>query len=234
MILEWIPGDKIGEVIGPKGKIIREITEETGAEINVDDVEGRGQVLIYSSDADKAQMALDRIRAIANPVVPKAGERYYGTVVKTSDFGAFISLTPGNDGLLHISKLPKKDGKRLSHADEAVQVGDKFWVEVVEVRNGNKFSLDVVDGAAANGAAAVAADPVDAPAPAPSAPSAAAQPSGAATETVERVRERVRERTRDRAPEGRERVRGGEGADASGGNGDDEGAVRRRRRRRAE
>jgi len=232
VILEWIPGDKIGEVIGPKGKIIREITEETGAEINVDDVEGRGQVLIYSSDADKAQMALDRIRAIANPVIPKAGERYYGTVVKTSDFGAFISLTPGNDGLLHISKLPKKEGKRLSHADEAVQVGDKFWVEVVEVRNGNKFSLDVVDGAV-NGAAA-AADPVDAPAPAPSAPSAAAQPSGAATETVERVRERVRERTRDRAPEGRERTRGGEGAAAPGGNGDDEGAVRRRRRRRAE
>jgi polyribonucleotide nucleotidyltransferase len=144
VLVEYIPADKIGEVIGPKGKIIREITEESGAEINVDDVDGRGVVHIYSSDADKAQIALDRIRAIANPVVPKEGERYYGTVVKTADFGAFVSLTPGSDGLLHISKLG--GSRRLAHADEAVQVGDKMWVEVTQVKDGRKFSLDLVDG----------------------------------------------------------------------------------------
>jgi polyribonucleotide nucleotidyltransferase len=144
VLVEYIPADKIGEVIGPKGKIIREITEESGAEINVDDIDGRGVVHIYSSDAAKAQMALDRIRTIANPVVPKEGERYYGTVVKTADFGAFVSLTPGSDGLLHISKLG--GSRRLAHADEAVQVGDKMWVEVTQVKDGRKFSLDLVDG----------------------------------------------------------------------------------------
>ena len=144
VLTEYIPQDKIGEVIGPKGKIIREITDETGADINIDEVGGRGVVHIYSADGEKAQMALDRIRAIANPVVPKEGERYYGTVVKTSDFGAFISLTPGSDGLLHISKLG--GGKRLAHADEAVNVGDKIWVEVAEVKDGRKFSLKPVEG----------------------------------------------------------------------------------------
>ncbi|MDP8971490.1 MAG: polyribonucleotide nucleotidyltransferase, partial [Actinomycetota bacterium] len=143
VIVEYIPADKIGEVIGPKGKIIREITDETGADVDIDDVDGRGVVKIYSADSAKAEMALERIRAIANPVVPKPGERYYGTVVKTADFGAFVSLTPGNDGLLHISKLGGE--RRLSHADEAVQVGDKMWVEVQQVREGRKFSLGLVE-----------------------------------------------------------------------------------------
>jgi polyribonucleotide nucleotidyltransferase len=146
VLTEYIPGDKIGEVIGPKGKIIREITDATGADINIDDVGGRGVVQIYSTDGAKAQAALDMVRAIANPVVPKEGERYFGTIVKTVDFGAFVSLTPGNDGLLHISKLPKKDGKRLEHADEAVSIGDKVWVEVSEVKDGRKFSLSLVEG----------------------------------------------------------------------------------------
>jgi polyribonucleotide nucleotidyltransferase len=152
VLVEYIPADKIGEVIGPKGKIIREITDETGADINIEDADGRGVVQIYSNDSAKAQMALDRIRAIANPVVPKEGERYYGTVVKTADFGAFISLTPGNDGLLHISKLPKPEGKRLNHADEAVEIGQKLWVEVAEVKDGRKFSLKLVDGPQGDGA----------------------------------------------------------------------------------
>ncbi|MDQ3974262.1 MAG: polyribonucleotide nucleotidyltransferase, partial [Actinomycetota bacterium] len=144
VIVEYIPGDKIGEVIGPKGKIIREITDETGADIDIDDIDGRGVVKIYSPDSDKAELALQRVRAIANPVVPKEGERYYGTVVKTAEFGAFVSLTPGNDGLLHISKLG--GDRRLSHADEAVQVGDKMWVEVQQVKDGRKFSLGLVEG----------------------------------------------------------------------------------------
>jgi len=221
VILEYIPADKIGEVIGPKGKIIREITEETGAEVNIDDVDGRGQVLIYSNDAEKAQAALDRVRAIANPIVPKAGERYYGSVVKTADFGAFISLTPGNDGLLHISKLPKTEGKRLNHADEAVQVGDKFWVEVTEVRDGRKFSLDLIDSP-------------DAPPKAGPDLSGAPTPRTPAPDTGERARERTRERVGGAGDGGRERTReraastpGAEGSE------DDADGVRRRRRRRA-
>ena len=141
--VEYIPQDKIGEVIGPKGKIIREITEETGANIDVEDEAGRGVVRIYAADGPSADMALQRIRAIANPVVPQEGERYFGTVVKTVDFGAFVNLTPGSDGLLHISQLG--GNKRLEHADEAVSVGDKLWVEVREVKAGGKFSLAIIE-----------------------------------------------------------------------------------------
>jgi polyribonucleotide nucleotidyltransferase len=233
VLVEYIPGDKIGEVIGPKGKIIREITEETGAEVNIDDVDGRGVVHIYSNDGAKAQMALDRIRAIANPVVPRPGERYYGTVVKTADFGAFVSLTPGSDGLLHISKLPKTEGKRLNHADEAVNVGDKMWVEVVEVKDGRKFSLAMVEGPAAAPDLAGGSTPVDiAPRP----------PREDGT-----VRTRERSDRRDRGGDRSERPRGprperGDAAptaapsaeptgDTEGGEGD-EGGIRRRRRRR--
>ncbi|MDP9022069.1 MAG: polyribonucleotide nucleotidyltransferase [Actinomycetota bacterium] len=140
-----IPMDKIGEVIGPKGKIIREITEETGADIDVDDDGVRGIVRIYAAQRDQADAAADRVNAIANPVVPKEGERYRGTVVKTVDFGAFVSLTPGVDGLLHISKIGQKAGKRLDHAEEALSVGDTVYVEVKEVRAGGKYSLDFVD-----------------------------------------------------------------------------------------
>ncbi|QBI18940.1 polyribonucleotide nucleotidyltransferase [Egibacter rhizosphaerae] len=149
IITEYIPSDKVGEVIGPKGKIVNEIQDETGASISIDDVDGRGIVQIFSPDGEKAQMALDRIRQIANPVVPQEGERYYGTVVKTMDFGAFVSLTPGNDGLLHISKLG--GSKRLAHADEAVSVGDRLWVEVQEVVDGKKFKLAPVEEVAAEG-----------------------------------------------------------------------------------
>jgi polyribonucleotide nucleotidyltransferase len=90
-----IPLDKIGEVIGPRGKIIKELVEETGAQIDVDEEGGRGVVKIYATSAEKANAARDRINAIANPTLPEVGERYQATVVKTVDFGAFVSLTPG-------------------------------------------------------------------------------------------------------------------------------------------
>ncbi|MPZ73678.1 MAG: polyribonucleotide nucleotidyltransferase [Nitriliruptorales bacterium] len=223
VLVEYIPGDKIGEVIGPKGKIIREITEETGAEVNIDDVEGRGVVHIYSNDAHKAQMALDRIRAIANPVVPQPGERYYGTVVKTADFGAFVSLTPGSDGLLHISKLPKTDGRRLNHADEAVSVGDKMWVEVVEVKDGRKFSLALVEGPDSGGGGEGSAH------------TAPATPAGGRTVDIAppppredgTSRERTRERSDRRGDRGDRAPRSG----APESEGDGEGIRRRRRRR---
>jgi polyribonucleotide nucleotidyltransferase len=227
VLTEYIPGDKIGDVIGPKGKIIREITEETGADIDVNDVDGRGVVHIYSSDGAKAEMALERIRAIANPVVPKAGERYYGTVVKTAEFGAFIGLTPGQDGLLHISKLPKPEGRRLDHADEVVQVGDKMWVEVAEVKAGGKYSLVLVDepdGGA--GQAQGEARPASSPERAGDRPREARSRAGEGVAAPTRERERTRERV-DSSAEGTADVQT-EDSDSDG----DEGERRRRRRRR--
>jgi polyribonucleotide nucleotidyltransferase len=231
VLTEYIPGDKIGEVIGPKGKIIREITEETGADINIEDVDGRGVVHIYSADGEAAQAALDRIRAIANPVVPKEGERYYGTVVKTADFGAFISLTPGSDGLLHISKLG--GDKRLAHADEAVNVGDKIWVEVAEVKDGRKFSLKPVEGP--GGGEAESVEEAKEPAPA-----AAREERGERPERTERAPRGERAAREGGAPSGerqRERIRerGGEAteqAPKAEGEGEGEGGESRRRTRR--
>src|SRR5690625_2225953 len=113
-----IPVDKIGEVIGPKGKMINQIQEDTGADISIED---DGTVLIGSAEGKAAEEARDTINAIANPQVPEAGERYLGTVVKTTSFGAFISLTPGKDGLLHISELRKlNDGKRVDDVDDKI------------------------------------------------------------------------------------------------------------------
>ncbi|HEX9888736.1 MAG TPA: polyribonucleotide nucleotidyltransferase [Nitriliruptorales bacterium] len=142
----YIPMSKIGEVIGPKGKIIREITEETGAQIDVDDDGSRGVVRIYADSKEAAESAAQRVNNIANPVIPKVGERYHATVVKTESFGAFVNLTPGTDGLLHISKLSQRAGRRFDHAEEAINVGDKVWIEILEVLDGGrKFKLDFVE-----------------------------------------------------------------------------------------
>ena len=142
----YIPQDKIGDVIGPRGKIIKEITEETGAQIDVEEEGGQGVVRIYGDRKEVAEAAVSRVNAIANPVVPEVGERFNATVVKTVDFGAFVSLTPGTDGLVHISQLRKlADGRRLDHGEEAVNVGDKLLVEILEVLDGGrKFKLDLL------------------------------------------------------------------------------------------
>jgi len=141
-----IPQDKIGDVIGPRGKIIKEITESTGAQIDVEEEDGGGVVRIYANTAEQAQQALDWVNGIANPVLPEKGERYNATVVKTVDFGAFVSLTPGTDGLLHVSELKKLvGGRRIDHGEEAVNVGDKVWVEILDVLDGGrKFKLQYV------------------------------------------------------------------------------------------
>jgi polyribonucleotide nucleotidyltransferase len=140
-----IPQDKIGAIIGPRGAIIKELVEATGAQIDVDEEGGRGVVKIYADSRAVAQDALDRVNAIANPQLPEKGERYHATVVKTVDFGAFVSLTPGTDGLLHISELSKMAGKRLGHAEEAVEAGDQVLVEVLDVLDGGrKFKLQYV------------------------------------------------------------------------------------------
>ena len=148
-----IPIDKIGEVIGPKGKMINSITEETGASISIED---DGTVFVGATDGPSAQAAIDRINAIANPQLPKVGERFLGTVVKTTDFGAFVSLLPGRDGLVHISKLGR--GKRVAKVEDVVKVGDKIRVEIADIDNRGKISLIPVDEDAAAGEAA----PVDA------------------------------------------------------------------------
>ncbi|MDQ2846643.1 MAG: polyribonucleotide nucleotidyltransferase [Actinomycetota bacterium] len=131
-----VPIDKIGEVIGPKGKMINSITEQTGAEIAIED---DGTIYVSAPDGDKAQAAIDMINAIANPQMPKVGERFLGTVVKTTAFGAFVSLLPGRDGLVHISKLGQ--GKRIAKVEDVVNVGDKLQVEIAEIDARGKISL---------------------------------------------------------------------------------------------
>ena len=131
-----IPVDKIGEVIGPKGKRINEIIALTGADI---DIEDDGRVFIGARDAQSAERAMEMIEAIVNPRLPEVGERYEGTVVKTTTFGAFVNILPGRDGLVHISKLGR--GRRLSAVEEAVKVGDRLTVEVQEIDAMGKISL---------------------------------------------------------------------------------------------
>ncbi|WP_028280959.1 polyribonucleotide nucleotidyltransferase [Arthrobacter sp. H5] len=137
-----IPVDKIGEVIGPKGKMINQIQEDTGADISIED---DGTVLIGATDGGSAEAARAAVNAIANPQIPEIGERYLGTVVKTTTFGAFVSLTPGKDGLLHISELRKlSGGKRVDNVDEVVSVGQKVQVEITKIDDRGKLSLSPV------------------------------------------------------------------------------------------
>jgi polyribonucleotide nucleotidyltransferase len=131
-----IPVDKIGAVIGPKGQMINSIQDETGAQITIED---DGTIYVGASDGPSAEAAVDRINAIANPQMPKVGERFLGTVVKTAAFGAFVSLLPGKDGLVHISKLG--NGKRIGKVEDVVNVGDKLQVEITEIDQRGKISL---------------------------------------------------------------------------------------------
>jgi polyribonucleotide nucleotidyltransferase len=144
-----IPVDKIGAVIGPKGQMINSIQDETGADITIED---DGTIYVGAADGQSAAAAVDRINAIANPQMPKVGERFLGTVVKTAAFGAFVSLLPGKDGLVHISKLGR--GKRIGKVEDVVNVGDKLQVEILEIDQRGKISLGLVDDEAATPKAA--------------------------------------------------------------------------------
>ncbi len=138
-----VPVDKIGEVIGPKGKMINSIQEETGADITIED---DGTIYIGATDGASAEAARVTINAIANPHIPEVGERFLGTVVKTTTFGAFISLLPGRDGLLHITQIRKlHGGARIENVDDVVKVGDKIQVEIREVDDRGKLSLVPVE-----------------------------------------------------------------------------------------
>lgn len=139
IITVQIPVEKIGEVIGPKGKIINQIQDETGAQISIED---DGTIYIGASDGDSAEAARAQVNAIANPQLPEVGERYLGTVVKLAAFGAFVSLVPGRDGLLHISQVRKLvGGKRVENVEDVLKVGDKVQVEIAEIDPRGKLSL---------------------------------------------------------------------------------------------
>ena len=138
-----VPVDKIGEVIGPKGKMINSIQEDTGAEITIED---DGTIYIGATDGPSAEAARSAINAIANPHIPEVGERFLGTVVKTTTFGAFVSLLPGRDGLLHITQIRKlHGGARIENVDDVISVGDKIQVEIREVDDRGKLSLVPVE-----------------------------------------------------------------------------------------
>ncbi|WP_282851466.1 polyribonucleotide nucleotidyltransferase [Gulosibacter sediminis] len=137
-----IPVDKIGEVIGPKGKVINQIQEDTGADISIED---DGTVFIGATDGPSAEAARAQVNAIANPQVPEVGEQYLGTVVKLASFGAFVSLLPGKDGLLHISEVRKLvGGKRVENVEDVVSVGQKLLVKITKVDDRGKLSLEPV------------------------------------------------------------------------------------------
>lgn len=135
-----VPVSKIGEVIGPKGKTINQITEDTGAEVSIED---DGTVFVSAASGEAADAAVEKINAIANPQLPKVGERYLGTVVKTVAFGAFVSIMPGTDGLIHISNLG--GNTRVENVEDVINVGDKVEVEIRDIDNRGKISLVPVE-----------------------------------------------------------------------------------------
>ena len=135
-----VPVSKIGEVIGPKGKTINQITDDTGAEVSIED---DGTVFVSAASGEAADAAVEKINSIANPQQPKVGERYLGTVVKTVAFGAFVSITPGTDGLIHISNLG--GNTRVENVEDVIKVGDKVEVEIRDIDNRGKISLVPVE-----------------------------------------------------------------------------------------
>ncbi len=121
----------------------RPTQEDTGAEITIED---DGTIYIGATDGTSAEAARSAINAIANPHIPEVGERFLGTVVKTTTFGAFISLLPGKDGLLHITQIRKlHGGVRIENVDDVIKVGDKLQVEIREVDDRGKLSLVPVE-----------------------------------------------------------------------------------------
>ncbi|MBW3666623.1 MAG: polyribonucleotide nucleotidyltransferase [Actinobacteria bacterium] len=187
-----IPKDKIGEVIGPKGAVVRELEEETGATIEIDEEEGHGIVRIASNDAAVLAAAKERVMQIAFPPQAEVGDVYEGKVVSITKFGAFVNILPGRDGLLHISRI---DGsKRVERVEDYLDEGESLKVRVREIDDRGKVSLELVE--ALEGATL---------------PSE--KPSGnGGGEGGDRGRDRGRGGDRDRGRGGdRDRGRGGEG-----------------------
>ncbi len=153
-----IPVDKIGELIGPKGKTINAIQDATGADISIEE---DGTVYIGATDGPSAEAARAQVNAIANPTNPEVGEQFLGTVVKIATFGAFVSLLPGKDGLLHISEVRKlAGGKRVENVEDVVSVGQKLLVRITKIDDRGKLSLEpVLDEADQEGRAAASEGP---------------------------------------------------------------------------
>jgi len=134
-----VPVDMIGAVIGPKGKMINQIQDETGADITIED---DGTIYIGATEGSAAEAAKAQINAIANPVQLSVGDKFNGAVVKLATFGAFINLAPGKDGLLHISQIRKMHGgKRIENLEEVMKVGEKIEVVINEIDPKGKYSL---------------------------------------------------------------------------------------------
>jgi polyribonucleotide nucleotidyltransferase len=156
-----IPIDKIGEVIGPKGKVINTLQQETGADIAVDDDGVVGTVTIGAKDGRAVEEARRRIALILDPPTPEVGATYQGRVVNLAKFGAFISIMPGRDGLLHISKLsPLNDGKRIGQVEDVLELGQALEVKVDDIDPQGKVSLSL-----AGEYASAAGDDADATSP---------------------------------------------------------------------
>jgi polyribonucleotide nucleotidyltransferase len=183
-----IPIDKIGEVIGPKGKVINLLQQETGADINVDDDGQIGTVTIGSKDGAAVAEARRRIELIMDPPAAEVGAVYQGKVVNITKFGAFVNILPGRDGLIHISKLGQ--GKRIDRVEDVVDLGDELEVRVDDIDPQGKVSLSLAG---------------DAPAPRPSA-------TGSNGGEERSGGDRGRDRDRDREP----RAPAQSGASASG------------------
>ena len=157
-----IPVDKIGELIGPKGKTINAIQDETGAQISIED---DGTVYIGAVDGPSAEAARAQVNAIANPTNPEVGEQFLGTVVKLAAFGAFVSLLPGKDGLLHISEVRKlAGGKRVENVEDVLGVGQKLLVRITKIDDRGKLSLEPVLEEAADQEGSAASEGPEAPA----------------------------------------------------------------------
>jgi polyribonucleotide nucleotidyltransferase len=142
-----IPIDKIGEVIGPKGKVINAIQAETGADITVDDDGMVGTVSISSSDKGVVAEAERQIRLILDPPTADVGAIYPGRVVNITKFGAFVNILPGRDGLLHISKVGA--GKRVDKVEDVLELGQEIEVVVEDIDPNGKISLNLAGAPAA-------------------------------------------------------------------------------------
>jgi polyribonucleotide nucleotidyltransferase len=169
-----IPLDRIGEVIGPKGKVINTIQQETGADVNIDDDGVVGTVTIGSVDGRKVEDAKNRILLIIDPPKADVGAIYKGRVVNITKFGAFVNILPGRDGLIHISKLGR--GKRINRVEDVVDLGDEIEVRVDEIDEKGKVSLSPV-GDAADAPAGDDGGTSSSPSPSPS-PSSSSENGG--------------------------------------------------------
>ncbi|MFU8861552.1 MAG: polyribonucleotide nucleotidyltransferase [Cyclonatronaceae bacterium] len=131
-----IDGDQIGAVIGPGGKVIQSIQKETGTEIIIEEVNNKGIITIAADNDEKAQHAVAKIKAIVGK--PEEGEIYMGTVRSIKEYGAFVEIMPGKDGLLHISEI---DHKRINRVEDVLKEGDQIEVKLLKVENGGKLRL---------------------------------------------------------------------------------------------